>query len=103
MALCDGLALTALRGLLVDYIECDAVNVVNDVNSCNFDSACALIEDVIELFGMVGGGSCCHIPRKGNIEAHTLASLGLCSLGNLVGDGNAFPIELFDVLNADLA
>ena len=103
MALKDGLLLAVSRGLVLDCVECDALNVVSDVNIRNFDSIFGvLLEDIVELLVVVGGGSCRHISRYCNMVAHTLAAMGLRSLGCLVGDGNLFLVNLFDVLHADL-
>lgn len=47
MAHRDGLSLVLSCGLQVDFVECDAINVDNEVNSYSFDSAFkAIIEDV---------------------------------------------------------
>ena len=41
------------------------LNVVSDVNIRNFDSIFGiLLEDIVELLGVVGGGICRHISRK---------------------------------------
>lgn len=79
----------------------DAINVVNEVKCCCFDSIFgALIEDV-ELLGLVGGGICCHISCQSNMVAYSLATMGMNSLGTLVGDRNVFP-SVYDALKTDL-
>lgn len=71
----------------------------SDVNSCCFDSIFGiLIEDIVELLGIIRDGICRHISYKGNMVAHTLVVLGLRSFGCLVWD-----INLYDVLQDDLS
>lgn len=62
-----------------------------------------VIMDIVELFSLIGGDSCSHIPHSMNIEAYTLALVGLRSLGLLSGDGNNIPMFLFNVLSTKLA
>lgn len=55
MVLRQGLSLAASLQLRLAVIECDAFNVVKDVNSYFFDSMIVfLVEDVVDLLHLVG-------------------------------------------------
>lgn len=59
MALLGGLSLAVSHGLQIVCVECDVVNVINEVKSFCFDYVCGtLIEDVVELLALIGGGIC---------------------------------------------
>lgn len=95
----DGILLAASRGLFVDFIEFDAVNVISNVNSHSFEFVLGIfIEDIIELLGVIKGGTCRYISRSCNLMAHTFIAMGLRSLGCLMGDENIFLVSLYNVL-----
>lgn len=73
MAFKDGFLLIAFCGLYLVHVECDAFNVVLDVNSYSFDFVFdILIEDIVELLGVVRDRNYRHISQKCNMVAHTL-------------------------------
>lgn len=43
MDLWEGLCRAAFRDLVIDVVECDALNVVSEVNTCSFDSFFVLL------------------------------------------------------------
>ncbi|KAL5826058.1 hypothetical protein ACOSQ3_017897 [Xanthoceras sorbifolium] len=81
LALREGLLLAKDLGIGVRFVECDSVNVVNDVSSSalRLGVAGCVLDDIRALCKDVGVVSCQAISRKRNALAHTLAALA-CSL-----------------------
>ena len=74
LAIRAGLVFAMESGLRVQVVESDAVNAVQAIMSADpFITMGPVIDDIKFLLNMVGGGTCCHVSRKGNMVAHSLA------------------------------
>lgn len=63
MALHEGLTLATSRDLFIDFVECDALNVVRDVHTHRFDTFFGtIIADIVEIGSSVGRGTCYYVP-----------------------------------------
>lgn len=83
----DGLSLVISHGIHIDVIDCDATNVIKELNSCYFDSTFGvIIVDIVDLLSLVGDSICHHISSKGNMVAHALATLGMSCFDSFVVD-----------------
>ncbi|KAL5802890.1 hypothetical protein ACOSQ4_031195 [Xanthoceras sorbifolium] len=81
LTLREGLLLAKNLGIGVRFVECDYVNVVNDVSFSAFGMGVAgcVLNDIRALCKDVGVVSCQAISRKRNDLAHTLAALACFS------------------------
>ncbi|PON64532.1 LOW QUALITY PROTEIN: hypothetical protein PanWU01x14_124090 [Parasponia andersonii] len=80
MALRDGLSMMLARGLLVEFIECDVLFIVQDISNHTFNSTdCILVEAIVDLLSCVGSSICYHVSQCKNMVVHTLASMELDS------------------------
>lgn len=100
IALREGLEFSELCGLKVDFVESDDVNVVRAVNSP--ESLYVIISDIRKCLVDSGGSVCSHVPRKGIMFAHLLASFSFISSSDFVGL-DVVPLCIRGAVVADLA
>ena len=78
LAIREGLQLAMNWNIQVDEIECDALQVIQNLRSYSLQENWALISlDIKALFSKVNCTSCHFIPRVGNKVAHSLANFAL--------------------------
>lgn len=100
IALHEGLEFSELCDLKVDFVESDAVNVVRAANSP--ESLYVIISDIRKCLVASGGSVGSHVPRKGNVLAHMLASFYFISSSDFVGL-DVLPLCTRGTVVADLA
>lgn len=99
MAIRDGLSHAVSRDLQLTCIEYNAICVVNNVNSCSFDSTfCVLDQDIIDSRRRYLSSYFC----QNNMDARTLASLGISRLDSLMEAENYILVAPYDALKTDL-
>ena len=88
----------------ISVAKSDARNVVQAVNSCDDDANSYVVARDIKLClnSATSGSNCSHVLRSGNMVAHQLASLLLCSSCDLYGI-DAIPSFIREAVLADLA
>ncbi|KAL5769703.1 hypothetical protein ACOSP7_013857 [Xanthoceras sorbifolium] len=98
LVLREGLLFVQSLGLVVKWIESDALNVVNVVldKGVNLSLDGLVINDVKALCKSVGVVNCLAISRKRNGLAHTLASLA-CFLSEVISWFNVEPSCIFSL------
>ncbi|KAK2647882.1 hypothetical protein Ddye_015371 [Dipteronia dyeriana] len=92
MAVKHGILLALDSELMSIQIETDSLQLVNILSlgkACSFDVG-SIISEILDLLEVILSWSICHIPRKGNLAAHSLARIGLSTVSDCFWS-NAYP------------
>ncbi|KAK2657071.1 hypothetical protein Ddye_010123 [Dipteronia dyeriana] len=81
LAVKNGILLTLYSGLVPFQIETDSLQLANILHLCKAPSNDVgnIICEILGLLESIHGWSICHVPRRGNTTAHSLAKLGRSS------------------------